>query len=112
MNNIPQAIQELSISLQCLGFLVLYPMFVPGLLQAQTAAPEEKVGEEYPRQPLLTLKMEDFMDCSYWHYSTVQLQLASKDICYIWMHKQALMLVETTRSISLFADMWAWNNMT
>lgn len=49
MNNIPQVISQLSVSLQCLDFSVLYPMFVPVLLQAQTAAPGEQAGGEYAR---------------------------------------------------------------
>lgn len=47
MNNIPQIISQLSINLECLDFSVLYPMFVPVLLQAQT--PGEQAGEEYAR---------------------------------------------------------------
>lgn len=59
-------------------------MFVPVLLQAQTVAPEEQGGGEYAKYPLLTLEMKAFIDCSYWHYSTVQLQLATAKISAIY----------------------------
>lgn len=44
MNNITQVIWQFSVSLQCLDFSVLYPTFVPVLLQAQRAAPGEQAG--------------------------------------------------------------------
>lgn len=66
--------------------------------------------EDKPCSSLLPWKTKSFIDYSHWHSNTMKLHFANKDIRRIWMHKQALMLIETTRSISLFADMWAWNN--
>lgn len=49
MNNIPQVIWQLPINLPCLDLSILYPMFVPVLLQGQTAAPGEQAGGGYAR---------------------------------------------------------------
>lgn len=108
MNNIPQMIQQLNINLHCYVPHVC-PCAFTGTNSCSRRAgwwricqvPPPYLGNEgFYRLFLLALQHCPTAACN------------SKDICYIWMHKQALMLVETTRSISLFADMWAWNNMT